>query len=159
MKDSIKAASDYLLDHSVLCLATCDDNVPWVSPVFYTVFNSQLLFLSAPHTRHCKSMARNSAVAGSIQQDYSDWTAIKGIQLRGHVSMVAQSGRAAAISAYSEKFPITGNSAPQEIANALDKIAWFTLAIEELLFIDNSKGLGHRVALDPQSVLSIGSGS
>ena len=50
---------------------------------------------------------------------------------------------------------MTGGDAPPEIANALEKISWFEISVEKLLFIDNSKGLGYRVELDPVQFFSI----
>lgn len=155
MDDTYLLARQYLSEHNVLCLATTRDDLPWVAPVFYGVFNAKLIFLSAPHTLHCKNISANSAVAGSIQEDYNNWTTIKGIQLQGTVSRVTSECTHAVIDSYSKKFPVTGDHAPVEIANALEKIHWFELSVEKLLFIDNSKGLGHRVELDPERFFSL----
>ena len=140
-------ARQYLLEHNVLCLATSTNDIPWVAPVFYHVFTGKLVFLSAPHTLHCRNISANPKVSASVQEDYSDWTAIKGIQLQGSVNGVDNANKEAVIRAYSEKFPITGPDAPPEIVNALDKINWFEICVQKLLFIDNSKGLGYRVCL------------
>ncbi len=148
-------AQRYLLEHNVICLATCVENIPWVAPVFYAVYSGKLIFLSAAHTRHCKNIAVNPVVSASIQEDYCDWEAIKGFQIQGEVKVVPAVEVPAHISAYSEKFPITGADAPTEIASALDRISWFALSISTMHFIDNSKGLGHRVALDPIEILTI----
>ena len=141
-------ARRYLREHNVLCLATSADGLPWVAPVFYAVCADKLVFLSSPHTLHCRNIASNPQVSASVQEDYSDWAEIKGIQLQGCVSSVDSANRQSVIRAYSEKFPVTGSNAPAEIVNALDKISWFELSVHKLLFIDNSKGLGHRVELD-----------
>lgn len=143
------SARTYLRNHNVLCLATSDDELPWVAPVFYAVWSCKLVFLSAPHTLHCKNLSRNANVAASIQEDYRDWPEIKGFQLKGLVSAVSDTERSAAIAAYSEKFPVTGVDAPAEIANALDRVSWFSITVRQIYFIDNSKGLGHREELDP----------
>lgn len=154
MDDSYKSAYRYLLEHNVLCLSTCVENSSWVAPVFYSLFDGQIVFLSAPHTRHCKNIALNPSVSASIQEDYKDWSEIKGIQLEGRASGVPGADAKAIINAYSEKFPITGSAAPPQIRDALDKIAWFSLSVERLFFIDNAKGLGHRVELDPTRLLA-----
>jgi len=148
----IATAKQYLLRHNVLCLATSFHDEPWVSPVFYAVHRGQLVFLSAPHTRHSSNIKMNSTVSASVQDDYRNWEDIKGIQLQGRVVPVADAS--SVISAYSDKFPVTGPDAPPQIARALDKIGWYTLDVDLLYFIDNSKGLGHRVALDPTLVLN-----
>ena len=117
----------------------------WVSPVFYTLWQGSLVFLSAPHTRHAKNLIDNPLVSGSIQEDYQDWKAIKGIQLEGTVSTVAEDSLQEVIDCYSKKFPVTGKGVPEEIEKALSKIKWYQLQPSLLYFIDNSQGLGHRV--------------
>ena len=148
-------ARQYLLQHNVLCLATTTNDTPWVAPVFYSVCADKLVFLSSPHTLHCQNIASNPQVSASVQEDYSDWAEIKGIQLQGRVSGVNNADKQTVIDAYSEKFPVTGGDAPPEITNALEKISWFEISVEKLLFIDNSKGLGYRVELDPVQFFSI----
>ena len=93
----------------------------------------------------------NPMVSASVQDDYKNWEEIKGIQLQGRVEQLTDTD--AVIAAYSEKFPVTGPGAPPQIARALDKIGWYSLHVELLYFIDNSKGLGHRVELDPALVI------
>ncbi|OED42173.1 hypothetical protein AB833_07670 [Chromatiales bacterium (ex Bugula neritina AB1)] len=144
-------ALDYIQSHHVLCLASTDtQQQPWVAPVYYIFSGGRFLFLSAAHTQHGRNMAANTKVAASIQEDYSGWTEIKGIQTAGIVRMVPTEQKEKVVQQYAEKFPIIGSDAPPEIANALDKIGWYQLIPESLYFIDNSKGLGHRSQLDPQ---------
>ena len=147
----VNAAKEYLTRHNVLCLATSTADAPWVSPVFYAVHAGQLVFLSAPHTRHSTNLKLNPAVSASIQDDYKNWEDIKGIQLQGKVEQLIDTE--SVIAAYSRKFPVTGPDAPPQIARAIDKIGWYSLRVELLYFIDNSHGLGHRVELDPALVI------
>jgi len=147
----VASAKNYLLTHNVLCLASSSANEPWVSPVFYAVHNGQLVFLSASHTRHCQNIKNNPIVSASVQDDYKNWEEIKGIQLQGKALQLTDTD--AVIAAYSTRFPVTGEDAPPQIARALDKISWYAVTVELLYFIDNSKGLGHRVELDPDLVL------
>jgi len=154
MDESYRKAQQYLHNHNVLSLATCVDDKPWVSPVFYAINNSKLIFLSAPHTLHCRNIASNSNISASVQDDYKDWAEIKGLQLHGIASRVADADAQSVIDSYAKKFLITGSDAPPEIANALDKIHWYSVSVQKILFIDNSKGLGHRVELEPERLLS-----
>ena len=121
-----------------------------MAPVFYTVHEDKLVFLSAPHTRHCKNLTANTFVAGSIQEDYSDWSEIKGFQLQGQVQQVSSERLSDCIAAYSKKFPVTGVHAPAEISEALARILWFELTVQQIHFVDNSRGLGHRDELVPE---------
>ena len=150
-----KSARQYLQEHNVLCLATSTDDKPWVAPVFYSVLADKLVFLSSPQSLHCRNIASNPQISASVQEDYSDWTEIKGIQLYGCVNGVDNANKEAVIHAYSRKFPVAGSNAPPEIEKALDKINWFEISVQKLLFIDNSKGLGYRIELDPVHLFSI----
>lgn len=147
-------ALKYLNSHHVLCLATAHENLPWVAPVFYAVYDTGLVFLSAPHTRHCKNIASNPDVSASIQQDYSDWKEIKGIQLEGRASVVRDEDRLRVIDCYSRKFPVAGADAPAEIVRALDKVWWFEIKLGSLFYIDNSKGFGSREEIDCDGLFS-----
>ena len=88
------------------------------------------------------------------QEDYSDWAEIKGFQLQGEVQRVPSAKLSECISAYSEKFPVTGAGAPTEIAQALERIHWFELTVQKVYFINNSLGLGHRDELVPERLFS-----
>ncbi len=141
-------ALEYIHSHHVLCLATSEGEQPWVAPVYYVFRQGKFVFLSAPHTRHCRQIAENARVAASIQQDYSNWEEIKGIQLQGTVQQVEDSRRDLMLQSYAARFPVIGDDAPAAIANALDKISWFELTPTTIFYIDNSRGLGHRSELD-----------
>ena len=93
-------------------------------------------------------------MSASIQQDYSEWQDIKGIQLEGVVSMVADLDRARVIDLFAQKFSVTGDQAPPEIAKAIDKVQWFYLNVRKLFFVDNSKGLGNREEINPSDLFS-----
>ncbi len=147
----IATAKAYLQNHNVLCLATSSADSPWVSPVFYAIHSGRLVFLSAPHTRHSTNIKSNPIVSASVQDDYKNWEDIKGIQLQGKVEKLTNTE--SVVAAYSMKFPVMGPDAPPQIARAIDKISWYALNVDLLYFIDNSKGLGHRVELDPALVI------
>lgn len=153
---TLSEALKYLNTHHVLSLATVQENLPWVAPVFYVVYDTGLVFLSAPHTRHSKNIASNPDVSASIQQDYSDWKDIKGIQLEGTVSVVADEDKSKVIDCYSRKFPVAGADAPAEIVRALDKVWWYEIRVGRLLYIDNSKGFGCREEVDCDELFSSG---
>ncbi len=136
----------YLRAHHVVTLATSGSEGPWASAVFYVADHLDLIFLSAPHTRHARNF--DGGVAGAIQENLDDWRALKGIQLEGRCHVLTGDERAAAIRTYSERFPVTGPDAPAEIAAALDKVNFYRLKSDRILFIDNARGLGHRETLE-----------
>lgn len=144
---SRQEALTYLENHNVVTLATVGDKGVWAAAVYYVNDHTTLYFLSAPHTRHGRNIAANPRVAATIQEDYSDWESIKGIQLEGVCTLISGEERDGAVSRYATKFPVVGPDAPPQIANALDKIGWYKIVPKRLYFIDNSKGLGHRVEI------------
>ena len=81
---------DYLERHHVMTLATCSADGPWAAAVFYVQRSAPpCIFLSSPSSRHCRNLAQDPRCAATIQEDYSDWTQIKGIQLEGRRHRVA----------------------------------------------------------------------
>lgn len=138
--------ADYLAAHHVMTLATQGPDGPWASAVFYANEGSSLIFLSSPTTRHCRNLALDARCAATIQEDYSDWAQIKGIQLEGRVIELQGEEEKRAQSLYGEKFPAVGPLAklPPAIVKALAKVRWYRLVPERFHFIDNSKGFGHR---------------
>lgn len=136
----------YLADHHVMTLATQGAEGPWAAAVFYATEGASLIFLSAPGTRHCRNLALDARCAATIQEDYSDWTQIKGIQLEGRVIELEGDEEKRAQALYGEKFPVVGPLAkvPPAIVKALAKVRWYRLVPERFHFIDNSRGFGHR---------------
>lgn len=147
MTDALRIrAHHYLHGHNVATLATCDGGKPWASAVFYANDGYTLFFLSSPTSRHCLNMAKNQRVAVTIQEDYSDWLEIKGIQLEGIVSEISGAEEEKARKLYGQKFPVVGMlaNAPAAIVKALTKVRWYKFVPQRLYFIDNSCGLGTR---------------
>jgi len=140
----------YLAGHHVMTLATQGAQGPWASAVFYASDGASLIFLSAPNTRHCRNLAQDARCAATIQEDYREWSQIKGIQLEGRVIELQGDEEKRAQRLYGEKFPIVGAVAnvPPAIVKALAKVRWFRLVPEHFHFIDNSKGFGHRDEID-----------
>ncbi|MBK8762047.1 MAG: pyridoxamine 5'-phosphate oxidase family protein [Sulfuritalea sp.] len=136
----------YLAGHHVMTLATHGPEGPWAAAVFYAWTGRDLVFLSAPATRHARNLEQDNRCAATIQDDTADWKAVKGIQIEGRVERLAEEDAKRARQAYAEKFPIIGPLAkiPPAIAEALAKITWYRLLPTRMYFIDNSKGFGHR---------------
>jgi hypothetical protein len=133
----------YLAGHQVMTLATYGPLGLWAAAVFYANDGFRLTFLSAGHTRHGQNIAAARQVAATIQEDYRDWPAIKGIQLEGAAEKLEGAARDEAIGRYVAKYPFLAQ--PESgLAAALARVNWYCLTPERLYFIDNSRGLGHR---------------
>ena len=143
-------ALSYLNQHNVMTLATYGAEGSWASAVYYVNKEFDLFFLSAASTRHIRNLVENPVAAAAIQEDYSNWKNIQGIQLEGFVEMLSGHHRNSAIDLFSRKFSFL-KDAPTSIAQALEQIDWFHLSPDRLYFIDNSKGFGHRDLVDISS--------
>jgi len=142
--------ADYLAGHNVVTLATQGPEGPWAAAVFYASEGSSLVFLSSPGSRHCRNLALDARCAATIQEDYSDWSSIKGIQLEGRVRELQGEERERAQRLYAAKFPVAVPAdAPPAVREALARVHWYRLQAERLYFIDNSKGFGRREEFAP----------
>jgi uncharacterized protein len=143
MQEAKQSALDYLATHHVMTLATTGPAGLWAAAVFYVNDGFRLIFLSAGHTRHAQNLAAQPRTAVTIQEDYADWQAIRGIQLEGLVTRLSGTAQAAAIARYQTKYPFLAQ-APPPVQQAMQKVNWYQLIPDLLYFIDNSKGFGHR---------------
>lgn len=96
----------YLKEHNTLTLATWEQERPWATALFYASDGFDLLFLSDPKTRHSVDLEVNPIVAVTIQEDYQEWTSIKGVQMEGRAYVVVEEEELArAVAVYVEKYP------------------------------------------------------
>ena len=142
--------ADYIAARNVMTLATQGPEGPWAAAVFYASEGSSLVFLSSPASRHCRNLALDARCAATLQEDYSDWAQIKGIQLEGWVRELQGEEMERAQQLYAAKFPVAVPAdAPPAVREALAKVRWYRLQAERLRFIDNGKGFGHREEFVP----------
>ena len=143
MTESQTRALSYLNSHHVMTLATNGPEGLWAAAVFYVNDGFEFYFLSAGHTRHAQNMAAAPQVSATIQEDYAEWSVIKGIQLEGTVRQLSGRDREAAFHLYAGKFRFLEQPIAA-IEMALARVNWYCLSPSRLYFIDNSRGFGHR---------------
>ena len=149
---------DYLATHNVMTIASCDRNVPWAAAVFYASDEFDLYFFSNPKSRHGVNMAANAVVSAAIHEDYSDWRAIRGIQLEGRTERLRSLRLQARFwEVYLRKFPFVkqffslggqAGSMGDILKTKLAGVRLYRIVPHAVYFIDNSKGFGHRDRLD-----------
>lgn len=140
---------DYLKFHNTMTLATSVGDVPWAATVFYASDELELYFFSSPDSRHGQNLSVNSRVAVTIQEDYKDWRAIKGIQLEGRavlVDGVIEKAKAMAIYArkYADVIKLFTDPASGVFYKAFLKVKFYRVEPEKVFFIDNQQGFGKR---------------
>jgi uncharacterized protein YhbP (UPF0306 family) len=143
---------DYLQSHNTMTLATCAGDIPWAATVFYASDELQLYFFSAPDARHSVNLSGNPRVAVTIQEDYKDWRAIKGIQLEGRVMRVdgvLEKAKALAVYArkYADVIKLFTDPSSGIFHKAFLKVKFYRVVPEKVFFIDNERGFGKRQEL------------
>lgn len=145
---------DYLKRHNTMTLATCGNGSPWAAAVFYVNLDFVFYFLSDPTSTHCTHLASNPMVALAIHEDYRDWRLIQGLQIRGSAERVTSRRETAeAWRLYLAKYPFVSGlfgmarQGPAELSRRLGSVTFYRVASNQVLFIDNSQGFGHRQEL------------
>jgi uncharacterized protein YhbP (UPF0306 family) len=98
-----------LQTQSTLALATTSaDGTPQIAPVFYLAGDAlRLYWFSSATSRHSRNLKRNPAAAVTVYRPTQHWREIRGVQMRGTVSVVSDPARRDAIAAaYSQRFQL-----------------------------------------------------
>ena len=149
-----KMILDYLKSHNTVSVATERDGAPHAATLFYVSIGYQLYFLSSPTSRHAENLSLNPKVSATINEDYSNWLLIKGIQLEGRVvglGGILENGRIA--KAYVKKFPTVADflfsprKLGQAIAGKVAKVKFYKLTPSKIYFINNEISFGQREEL------------
>ena len=145
----------YLESCNTISLATAVGGIPHAAAVFYVNIGFNLYFLSNPKSRHGENLIQNPTVSGTINEDYSNWLQIKGIQLEGRVACIGGILKHTRIvKAYVQKFPnvadflISPHKLGKGIAQKVSTVKFYQIWPVKIYFLDNSLGFGHREELD-----------
>jgi uncharacterized protein YhbP (UPF0306 family) len=137
MNDTGKV-EDYLRQHNVGTLATCANGVPHASSIEYVSDGLNLYFSTNPQTQKAINIRANNLVSLTVDEDYPDWTTIKGIQMQGIAQEVTNPEELdRALEVYVAKFPFVKKFPPSP--NRMYKIT-----PSQIWLLDYEKGFGHR---------------
>jgi uncharacterized protein YhbP (UPF0306 family) len=132
-----------LKGQSTLALATTGaDGSPQVAPLFYHCGDDlRLYWFSSTSSDHSKNAEKNSAAAVAVYLPTDRWHEIRGVQMRGKVSVVADGERRGSIQKqYTERF---------RLGTVFEALIARTTLYEFLpawvRYIDNSKHVGYKV--------------
>ena len=145
MKDIefIEIVGRLLKGQSTLALAsTGADGSPQVAPLFYLCEDDlRLYWFSSTSSDHSKNVERNSAAAVTVYLPTEQWQEIRGVQMRGRVSVVTDDERRRSIQKlYTERFQL---GMVFEVLIARTSLYVFEPAW--VRYIDNSKHVGYKV--------------
>ena len=137
MQSLDKRIIEFIQAHHVLSLATCDENVPYCSNMFYVFLEKEnaLVFTSEEKTRHIQELIKNNKVAGSIALETEAIGLIRGLQFQGIMYKPDRTLKRKAIMAYLKRFPYA----------ILKGAAVWMIELRHAKFTDNRLGFGKKL--------------
>ena len=141
----------FLKSPSTLSLATtAGDGTPHVTPLFYFADDDlRLYWLSSASSQHSRNLKRNPLAAVSIYSPTEQWKEIRGVQMRGAVTVVtARSMRREIVEAYCARFHLEPLFRP-----AIARSRLYSFQPEWVRYLDNSKRFGYKFELSVKAPL------
>jgi len=140
--ETFKSIENYLESHGLMTLATVTpEGNPLAHSVEYVSIGNTVYFSSHPQMRKMHNIEHNSHVAYTVDEDYQDWTKIRGVQMIGKASFVEDKDELNNVMAkYIEKFPQV-KTFPPEFAKALKFVK---VEPVEAIWMDNTVEVGYR---------------
>lgn len=142
----------YLAEQTTMTLSgVTEDGAPHSCDLFYAhASDLAFYFLSDPKTQHAKNIERAPRVAATIHGASKGWEEIRGVQMDGMATRVAEPAeRVSAFALYVGKYGFV----KQWLADAtmlgvmlkgLGVVELYKVSPRWLRFIDNSLGFGHK---------------
>ncbi len=141
----------FLDGHHVMSLATLNAERPHAANLFYARDGLGLVWVSDPDTRHSRDIEADARVAATIAPDYSDFAAIRGVQIAGTARRIAAADeRTRHLQQLERRYPFLRQLAtgPAKLREAYARTAVYRLQPSRIVLIDNSKGFGHKEMLE-----------
>lgn len=130
-----------LASQSTLSLATVEDHgAPRVTPLFYVAAGLRLYWFSSARSTHSRNLKKRPAVFAAIYPCTYEWREIRGLQMRGTASAVADRAlRKSIAAAYRERFRLGAMFEARLSHSTLYEFrpAWVRC-------VDNSRGVGYK---------------
>ncbi len=164
-KEELEKIIVNLLDSSTTMTLSCTlSNEPWICPVFYARQGFDLVFFSSKDSRHSAVFKENRRAAASVHAECDNWRNIKGLQMEGHVEIITKiPAIAKATVTYFRRYPFVreffskGSSLSDELKGKMSKVALYIFRPGNILYLDNSIGLGVRWKLTIHDGVAVGS--
>jgi uncharacterized protein len=141
----------FLAAHHVMSLATLGSNGPHATSLFYACDGLALVWVSEPDTQHSREIEAAPRVAATVAPDYSDFTAIRGVQIAGAARRIVEADeRKRHLAMLEARYPFLGQLAtgPLKLRQAYARTAVYRLQPARIVLIDNTKGFGHKETLE-----------
>lgn len=141
----------FLAAHHVMGLATmADDATVHAASLFYAVDGLSLVWTSDPAARHSGHLETQRRVAATVAPDCADFQAVRGLQIAGVARRLRDAAEVERASArMRQRYPFLDQlaSGPPALREAWARAGFYRLDPERITLIDNSRGFGHKAAL------------
>ncbi|SKA31696.1 hypothetical protein SAMN02745126_05100 [Enhydrobacter aerosaccus] len=134
-----------------MTLATCADNVPWASDVYFAASGFDLVFFSSLDSRHCRNLAVNPTCAVTVHAPVATWRNIRGLQMEGVAGLAATAGeKASALATYLDKFSFARDlmANPVSTVRTVFRAHAHVFRPARIRYLDNRLGIGARFSID-----------
>lgn len=157
MSDADRDAIRRMLEaHNTITLATCQDGQPWAASLFFASDKKlNLYFVSDYRTRHARDIDAGSEVSATVNADCALWADVKGLQIKGSVTVLKGVQRLHALRHYLAKFSdvqalfeAPKSKDEETIAERLKAANMYQLQPSWIRLIDNSKWFGYKVEVE-----------
>jgi uncharacterized protein YhbP (UPF0306 family) len=143
--------SIFLAAHHVMSLATCGVTGAHAANLFYACDGLALIWVSEPDTQHSRNIDMDSRVAATVAPDYSDFAAVRGVQIAGAARRIlAADERMPHLAQLEARYPFLRQLAagPPKLREVYARTAVYRLQPARIVLIDNTKGFGHKEMLE-----------
>ncbi len=143
--------SRFLAAHHVMSLATISSNGPHATNLFYACDRLALVWVSEPDTQHSRDIEADPRAAATVAPDYSEFTAIRGVQIIGKARrIVGTDDRMRHLALLEARYVFLRQLAtgPLKLRQAYARTAVYRLQPIRIVLIDNTKGFGHKETLE-----------
>jgi uncharacterized protein YhbP (UPF0306 family) len=145
-----KRISEFLAAHHVVTLATGEGGAVHAASLMYAPDGFSLIWMSDPASRHSQELERNPRVAAAIAPDYTEFAAIRGLQIAGTAVRLTSAaeilhGTALMLDRYG--FLRALATGPEPLRKAFNRSGFYRLQPETITLIDNTVNFGHKETL------------
>jgi uncharacterized protein YhbP (UPF0306 family) len=149
-EDTAARITAFLDAHHVMSLATCGPLGPHAANLFYARDGFSLLWVSDPEARHSVALETNPQVSATVAPDYRDFNEIRGVQISADAHRIADAAEQRRARGLLEaRYPFLQRLSDQPaLKEAYETAEIYRLVPREMVIIDNTRGFGHKDALD-----------
>lgn len=141
----------FLAAHHVMSLATFGTTGPHATSLFYACDGLALVWVSELDAQHSRNIETDPRVAATVAPDYSDFAAIRGVQIAGTARrIVAANERMLHLAQLRARYPflVQLTAGPLQLQQAYARASVYRLQPARIILIDNTKGFGHKETLE-----------